>query len=640
MDIDSFFIKALSIAELNVISNDALTQWNNDKKSAGMFEKDIILKEFEKDDYGYSKELYIHDDSNNDFGTYRKLTAYVENNKVYDLFISDADNNEVWTPNIERMKAELIGTQISSLDSQKNTATREVWIPTSMISDFKLRVTDLNKRASRLKCDPITYNITDQTDTIRIPDEQVGGYVEPGYCYEVTKVNITGTTPIIPGYQVVAKIDHDSELNTNIIMEFGNNKLPADFMHKDGDCDHCNIKRPRNKTYILLDKETGKLSQVGSSCLKDFTGHSNPENVCKIQEFMDDSMGELSEFGSSKSGYIKVEPFLNIVAECMLKYGYVSAKKAEEQCIMSTADEAMEVYKNDVDNKFIILDEAKTLSSKAVEYIKFLDRDKYDNYANNIISFIDNGMVKNKYYRMLASSIAFYNNEQYKLNKVESNKHKTFIGEIDTKITFNASLVNYTTTQNDFGIVYINKFNDSNGNDIMWFTNSASNLSPDIDYKITATIKSHKMYNDEPQTVITRPKFEATIVITGEEIEAAKCLSDVIGEHKGIIAVQQYNSYHENTYKNEPKIHEVYQYGMGNVAAYLGNDDIKDNIKKTLNGFNTHQILILAQTMQKTGFADNGSLKETKKFFKMNDSVVKKITDIYPVVKPVKTKSR
>jgi hypothetical protein len=519
--------------------------------------------------------------------------------------------------------------------------TREAWIPTSMLPDFKGKVVDLNKRASRLKCDPITYDITAEKATIKITAEQYGGYVKPGYSYEVTKVNITGVTPVIPGYQVVAKIDHDAELGTNIIIEFGGKKLPADFLHKDGDCDHCNIKRQRNKTYILRDIETDKLSQVGSSCLKDFTGHSNPENVCKIQEFMDDSMGELSEFGSSsQSNYIKVEPFLDIVAECMLKYGYVSATKGEEQCIMSTADEAIEIYKNDVNDKFTISDEAKALSSKAIEYIKSLDRDKYDNYANNIISFVDNGMVKDKYFRMLASSIAFYNNEQYKLNKVESNKHKTFIGEIDSKITFNASLVNQATTQNDFGIVYINRFNDENGNNIMWFTNTASNLQTDVDYRITATIKSHKMYNDEPQTVITRPKFEATIIIADEEIKAAKCMSDTIGEYKGNKAVQKYSNYHENTYKTEPKLHEPYQYGINNIAIYLNNTEVNDKISKTLNSLNTHQTILLAAVIQKAGFATNGSESETKKFFKMNESTVANIINLYPPIKPVKTKSR
>lgn len=519
--------------------------------------------------------------------------------------------------------------------------TREAWIPTSMISDFKSRILELNKRASRLKCDPITYNITDEKNIIKIPAEQYGGYVKPGYNYEVTKVNITGITPIIPGYQVVAKIDHDLELGTNIIIEFGKNKLPADFLHKDGNCDHCNIKRQRNKTYILRNVETDKLNQVGSSCLKDFTGHSNPENVCKIQEFMDNSMGELSEFGSSsQSNYIKVEPFLDIVAQCTLQYGYISARKAEEQCIMSTADEAMEVYKNDVNGKFVISDEAKALSSKAIEFIKSLDRDKYDNYANNIISFVDNGMVKDKYFRMLSSSIAFYNNEQYKLNKIENNKHKTFIGEVDTKITFNASLVSHFTTQNNFGTVHINQFNDSNGNNIMWFTNSLSNLSTGIDYRITATIKSHKMYNDEPQTLITRPKFEATIEITDEEIKAAKCLSDAIGEHKGSEAVQQYSNYHTNTYETNPKMHEPYQWGIGNITAYLGNPDINDKITKTLKSFNTHQTLLLASVMQKSGFAANGSEDETKKFFKMNDAVIKRITDMYPVIKQIKSKSR
>lgn len=38
------------------------------------------------------------------------------------------------------------------------------------------------------------------------------------------------------------------------------------------DCDHCNLARNRHTTYVVQEKDTGILRQVGSSCLSEFTG--------------------------------------------------------------------------------------------------------------------------------------------------------------------------------------------------------------------------------------------------------------------------------------------------------------------------------------------------------------------------------
>lgn len=41
-----------------------------------------------------------------------------------------------------------------------------------------------------------------------------------------------------------------------------------------GECDHCNLSRPRTTTFLVQHVDSGALKQVGRSCLKDFLGHS------------------------------------------------------------------------------------------------------------------------------------------------------------------------------------------------------------------------------------------------------------------------------------------------------------------------------------------------------------------------------
>lgn len=525
------------------------------------------------------------------------------------------------------------------METTTDTKTREVWIPTVKLGAFKERVRELNKRASRLKSDPIEYTVTNEKSIEHVPAEQSAGFVNPAYNYEVTKVIVEGKTPRLNGWIVAGKIEHDPELDTNIIYEFGDSKVPEEFRKKEGCCDHCGVNRPRSKTYILKKDEDTK--QVGSSCLKDFTGHANPENACNITMFINECMDEMDawdkSFGTIK-GYIAVEPFLNQVAELVLQEGYISARKAEETMTQCTADGAREIYL-DADNpkfrRYKPTDQAISLAKEAIEYIKSLDRDNHDNYVNNLITFTHSGMVKEKYTRYLGSAIYFYQNEMEKKNRqAEDMLNKTHIGTEGEKHCFNATLKGIYKTDSEFGTIHIHKFRDDDGNNITWYSGTGANIEIDEKYKITATIKKHDYYRDIPCTVIIRPKCEILKdLLPQETIDHAKELAERIGDFKGPIAL---NKYRETLYpENYTYSYPQYDEGVGKLITYLSYDK-GDKISRQIADLNTHQILLLSTAMVKTGYTICSDTREVKKFFKNNQAIVDKIAAMYEVKKEKK----
>lgn len=89
---------ALQSLELDIISDDELVQWNDEKNHAGMFEKDVALEGWKDEDGFLTKEFYVRDPSGNDFGIYRKAWyGDYAGGSDPEIFITDADHNEVAT---------------------------------------------------------------------------------------------------------------------------------------------------------------------------------------------------------------------------------------------------------------------------------------------------------------------------------------------------------------------------------------------------------------------------------------------------------------------------------------------------------------------------------------------------------------
>ena len=92
-----------------------------------------------------------------------------------------------------------------------------------------------------------------------------------------------------------------------------------------------------------------------------------------------------------------------------------------------------------------------------------------------------------------------------KANEQHNNSNSNYVGEIGEKIAFDGTVVKSISTVSNYGQLYINIFKDNNGNIFVWKTTTKS-FDIDIKVQVSGTVKDHKEYDGQKQTILTRAK--------------------------------------------------------------------------------------------------------------------------------------
>lgn len=171
-------------------------------------------------------------------------------------------------------------------------ARREFVIPMDSLPRLEERFQKLARRASRLSVEGPSLVIGERVD---IPEVNIRG-VETGAIASFLYVKVEGVAPKLPGYELVAVIRHlQGEEDANLVTTVGEHRIPESFRHTGPICDHCHVKRNRNDTFVVR-HDSGKLVQVGRSCLRDYLGHGSIERIATIAELIADALDAMSEF--------------------------------------------------------------------------------------------------------------------------------------------------------------------------------------------------------------------------------------------------------------------------------------------------------------------------------------------------------
>lgn len=80
-----------------------------------------------------------------------------------------------------------------------------------------------------------------------------------------------------------------------------------------------------------------------------------------------------------------------------------------------------------------------------------------------------------------------------------------WVGSVGDKVDLDVSIDSVRTVNGYYGVTYLYKMIDSDGNDLTWFA-SRDALQGKSNLKIRATIKKHDEFNGRKQTILTRVK--------------------------------------------------------------------------------------------------------------------------------------
>jgi len=346
-----------------------------------------------------------------------------------------------------------------------------------------------------------TVHIYD-TDGRTLSNKPIGGYL-----VEVIDIELPDTIICANGWTVVAYLEH-MDGGHNVVTTIGHTGLiPCEWYNIGGNCDHCNSKRGRVKTYIV--ERNGEYKQVGKACLKEYTGIS-PELAiawAQVQErvILDDMGGEslYSMFGNSIPNAYSVAEVVALSIDSIAEFGYC---KADSQ--NPTKDRVLKMLKEDTRPT----PESIMKSDAICKYVAAYEGTYYGigDIILNAKALVLSEYCKYKHFGRLVYLPIAYDREQERISKAEARQieaaKSNYIGNIGERITVevsNSQLISSFETQ--YGVTRVYRFSDLHGNTMTWFASKFIEIN---DIKaITGTIKDHSEYNGEKQTIMTRCKI-------------------------------------------------------------------------------------------------------------------------------------
>lgn len=296
-------------------------------------------------------------------------------------------------------------------------------------------------------------------------------------------------------------------------------------------CDYCKTNRKRNKTYLVVNQETGEWKQLGKECLKLFVTGIDIDAIATFESFIKEAedMANPSDefFYERRFRFVKVADALALAVTLYCDKGYVATRNyvgdtndLSNKNIVQRKLSRLYGYGNDLLNITNSAREeidkinintntpiAKIAVKIVLESVKsFPD----DTYYNNLKMIVSNEYVPLTKLGLLVSIPKAI--DRYEEKKEEARRKErlaaesNYIGEVGEKISMNfVSGREVACCETQFGLLHIYEFKDANGNTAVW----KSSLSKDIPESgvVTGTVKTHEEYDGIKQTVILRAKI-------------------------------------------------------------------------------------------------------------------------------------
>ena len=311
---------------------------------------------------------------------------------------------------------------------------------------------------------------------------------------EVVDVDITFPEYKLGDYKVVAVIEHGED-NKNLVYPCGDYKIPTKYQTVKGVCEHCNTNHRRVKT-VVLQNTNGEYKQVGTACLKEYTGVD--DTLANAYIALDSITANEDVTGGYYGEYVgkRYDETMYYLTQCVHLYNVNGYNK-------NNKEDAYNVKENE------ITEADKNTTKAIVDFFTTFETD--DTFLNNIKNTVTIEYCK-PYNGFVAYAVVAYNKELERIAKEkarnEALKDNTYYGTVGEKIrvTVTGRCVGGYDTM--YGYTRVYKFTDNEGHIFVWKTATDVDTDNDGVYTgmITGTIKAHNTYNNEKQTVITRCK--------------------------------------------------------------------------------------------------------------------------------------
>ena len=298
-------------------------------------------------------------------------------------------------------------------------------------------------------------------------------------------------------------------------------------------CDYCKTNRQRNKTYLVVNRETGEWKQLGKECLKLFVTGIDVDAIATFESFIkeaEDAANPGDEFFYNRRlRFVKVTDALDLACAVYRERGYLATRDAvgnsNDLCNKNIVQRKL-AQQYGYDSDFVNISNSvrneideiavKTTTAIAKEdtevAVEMVKRFPDEPYYNNLKVIVENEYIPLNKLGLLVSipkAIDRYEDEKKKQEEKERLAAESdYLGSVGEKISVNfVSGREVACCETQFGLLHIYEFKDANGNAIVWKSSSSKDI-PESGV-VAGTVKAHEEYNGIKQTVILRAKITA-----------------------------------------------------------------------------------------------------------------------------------
>lgn len=326
-------------------------------------------------------------------------------------------------------------------------------------------------------------------------------------------------------WEFVAVLEHQS--SGNVIRNYNKSlEVPERYRTCGPTCEHCNKIRSRKDTYIIFNTDTQEFKQVGTGCLKEYTQGLDAEEVARYISLFDTLIqGEAVTGSGSFERYFNTREVLMYAFETVKHFGYEKADYYERYT-RTTRERTMDylaVSTNATrwmtpgqieqlkDEMQSVSFNAESQKDKVEDSLKWIaNQEANNNYMNNLKVVCSEDWCTGRDLGILISLVITYKRaldeeiaKTLREKEREAEKQSEYLGIVGDKIHFTTAKIECIWSgENQFGISYLYKMVDTEGNIVMWSTDKS--LEVENNFNISCSIKKLEDYKGVKQTWVTR----------------------------------------------------------------------------------------------------------------------------------------
>jgi len=355
--------------------------------------------------------------------------------------------------------------------------------------------------------------------------ERMPRWDRPGYEFRAVRridVVLWGQKPTVGDYEFLAHIERTSA--GNFVDTVPGMEADPEWRTTDSRCDHCGTSRKRKNVYMVRNRISGDVVQVGRTCLRDFLGIDDPKSIINNFKFarLVNALGEEDEWLGlgSYPWSMDLRWALRITCSAIRQSGWVSKGAARMDVDLIPTVNAI-WFLEGTDGKERaereeFLDEMKAHKDAdtvtvdtVIEWVRGGTQDA-DYFHNLRVAFGEDVLLDERRVGLAISAIASWHREKERELTTAARKAKTadakWVGEkgerlrdMKVRLTMKKGM-----GDNGYGYTELLKFEDAGGNVFTWFTGSAGNWDIGDEMMLTGTVKQLREYQGAKETQLTR----------------------------------------------------------------------------------------------------------------------------------------